>query len=139
MKTYHLAANDSGNDYVVSNIRGRFAVLDQLLERVDFNPNVDRLITTGELTGQRLGSNRVLEYVNALWFYSTRGSAEQKIIHGEFDDWYLPLTPKVQKCIILELSRLPEHITINHRPVITIFPTNVMCIKNFRTGELINI
>jgi hypothetical protein len=135
MKTYNLATNNHGNDYVVSNIQGRFAVLDQLLERVDFDPAVDRLFATGELTDNIIGSNRILEYINTLWFYSIKGAAEQKIISGKFDDWYLALSPNVQKCIVAELSRLPEYITINHRPVYTIFPEKMMCIQLFNTSE----
>lgn len=49
MKVLSLPENQNGRDFVVGDIHGHFAMLNELMEVVAFDRNVDRLFAVGDL------------------------------------------------------------------------------------------
>ncbi|MEE9302489.1 MAG: metallophosphoesterase [Thiotrichaceae bacterium] len=88
MKTQHilsLTSNLQGRDFIVGDIHGMFHVFDRLLEKVKFNPELDRVISVGDLIDRGPDSHRVLEYIDHPWFFSIMGNHEQMCLDAATD------------------------------------------------------
>ena len=80
MSTQHvlsLEINHQGRDFIVGDIHGMFSAFDQLLKKVTFIPEIDRVISVGDLIDRGQESHKVLEYLNQSWFFSIKGNHEQ--------------------------------------------------------------
>ena len=86
----HFEKNAVGNDYVVGDIHGEFHLLQSKLDELQFNPEVDRLFSVGDLVDRGTESEKCLEWLNKPWFHSVRANHEQMIIdaYREEDDRY---------------------------------------------------
>lgn len=86
----HFEKNTVGNDYVVGDIHGEFHLLQSKLGELQFNPEVDRLFSVGDLIDRGTESEKCLEWLSKPWFHSVRGNHEQMIIdaYREEDDRY---------------------------------------------------
>lgn len=71
-----LPANDRGRDFVVGDIHGAFALLQETLELVDFDESNDRLISVGDLIDRGPYSLSVQEYLDKPYFHAIRGNHE---------------------------------------------------------------
>lgn len=77
-----LDADGWDNIYIIGDVHGCRETLDQLLDRLDPEPN-DLLIFVGDLVRKGPDSKGVLDIVRAHPnFYSVRGNNEQKLIDG---------------------------------------------------------
>ncbi len=93
MNTQHvlsLESNQQGRDFIVGDIHGMFSAFDTLLNKVKFNPEVDRVISVGDLVDRGPESHRVMEYIEQPWFFSIMGNHEQMCLEAATD----PLTHK---------------------------------------------
>jgi len=77
-----LDTNQQGRDFIVGDIHGMFSALDTLLEKIKFNPEVDRLISVGDLVDRGADSHRVLDYLDQPWFFSIMGNHEQMCLEA---------------------------------------------------------
>ncbi len=78
-----LAVNTAGRDFVVGDIHGQMAMLDRLLEMVDFDTRRDRLIALGDLVDRGPDGAALLERVrDQPWFYSLRGNHEAMMLEA---------------------------------------------------------
>lgn len=75
-----LDENTVGRDFVVSDLHGHRALLDDLLAGVEFLPSKDRLISVGDLVDRGPDSPSCLELLEEPWFWAVRGNHEQMLI-----------------------------------------------------------
>ena len=72
-----FALNESGRDFVVGDIHGMFAHLRLLLDRIEFDPAIDRLFSVGDLVDRGPESAAALDWLDHAWFHACRGNHEQ--------------------------------------------------------------
>jgi len=77
-KTY--LPNETGQDYICSDIHGHFSLLETHLEQVGFDKTKDRLFCLGDLIDRGDESSMALNYLNKPWFYSILGNHELMLI-----------------------------------------------------------
>ena len=75
-KVQYLPLNTLGKDYVIGDLHGCYVLLILLLHQVKFNPNVDRLISVGDLVDRGNNSLECFNLLNRPWFYSVLGNHE---------------------------------------------------------------
>ncbi len=78
-----LMQNTQGRDFVVGDIHGHFELFEQLLIAVDFDEQVDRIISVGDSIDRGPESYRALEFLEQPWFYSIRGNHEAMLIDSQ--------------------------------------------------------
>jgi serine/threonine protein phosphatase 1 len=83
--------NGKGRDFVVGDIHGMFAHLQALLLRIDFNPELDRLFSVGDLVDRGPSSREALRWLRLSWFHACRGNHEQfaidSVLPEELEYW----------------------------------------------------
>jgi serine/threonine protein phosphatase 1 len=72
-----LEPNLVGRDFVISDIHGMMSLLLKLLEGVEFNPEVDRLISVGDLVDRGEDSLGCLGLLREPWFHAVLANHEQ--------------------------------------------------------------
>lgn len=75
-----LPANTQGKDYVVGDLHGCYALLERLLNEVNFNPAQDRLFSVGDLIDRGPDSLRCLQLLDEPWFYAVMGNHEEMLL-----------------------------------------------------------
>ena len=83
--------NESGRDFVVGDIHGMFPHLRSLLDRIGFDPAIDRLFSVGDLVDRGPESAVAIDWLDHAWFHACRGNHEQFAIDSldpeQFDLW----------------------------------------------------
>jgi serine/threonine protein phosphatase 1 len=94
-KIEKFSANTLGIDYVCSDIHGHFSILDDLLNKVQFDATKDRLFSLGDLIDRGEESRKALDYLRYPWFHAIMGNHELMLMRAyESDDpricdwWY---------------------------------------------------
>ena len=72
--------NTTGSDYVVGDIHGCFHLLRRLLTQVNFNPEIDRLFSVGDLIDRGPHSEEVLEWLDYPWFHPIYANHEHILV-----------------------------------------------------------
>jgi serine/threonine protein phosphatase 1 len=120
--------NLNGRDFIVGDIHGEYLKLKSLLEKINFNPLVDRLFAMGDLVDRGQNSKDILQWMNYPWFFSSLGNHEVMIINYYFGlldkdylndigaSWFLKLNQEEQLTIINYFQRLPIAIELNDDP-----------------------
>ncbi|WP_020558648.1 metallophosphoesterase [Thiofilum flexile] len=80
-----FSRNSRGRDFVVGDIHGHFAALENLLQRVQFNPSVDRVFSVGDMIDRGPESHRVMEFLNYPWFHAVMGNHERMLLDSAHD------------------------------------------------------
>ena len=75
----HFTLNTAGRDFIVGDIHGCFLQLELQLERIGFDPAVDRLFSVGDLVDRGQESWRAVEFLNKPWFHAVMGNHEQML------------------------------------------------------------
>lgn len=70
----YYGVNAQGRDFCVGDIHGHYTRLRKALKDVEFNPNVDRLFSVGDLVDRGPESEDVLEWLDYPWFHPVRGN-----------------------------------------------------------------
>ncbi|HFD33149.1 MAG TPA: phosphoprotein phosphatase [Gammaproteobacteria bacterium] len=112
--------NRSGRDFVVGDIHGMFNSLEELLDKISFNPKIDRVFSVGDLIDRGKQSNRVLEFLDKPWFFSVMGNHESMLLDARFSEynlhnwvkyngggWWKKLSKATQDDIYYKISKLP--------------------------------
>lgn len=81
-----LPANTAGRDFVVGDLHGCKRELDRLLQIVEFDRSVDRLISVGDLVDRGPQSLECLLLLKAPWFHAVMGNHEQLLL-SYFGPW----------------------------------------------------
>ena len=120
--------NDLGRDFVVGDIHGMFSLMESQLESLDFNPDIDRVFSVGDLIDRGPESYRVLEFLNKPWFYAVKGNHEMMLIEATHKKanykswvkhyggaWWEDIAPLTQSRICERLKALPIMIEIENK------------------------
>lgn len=88
----HFAKNTKGRDFAVGDIHGMYSMLEEILESVNFDPQIDRLFSVGDLIDRGPESDRTLEFLANAWFNAIQGNHERMLIEAEdsqeaLDNW----------------------------------------------------
>lgn len=75
--------NPYGKDYVVGDLHGMFSLLESQLEKLNFNPETDRVFSVGDLIDRGPESFRVLEFLDKPWFFSIKGNHEMMLLEAK--------------------------------------------------------
>lgn len=76
-----LDTNATGKDYVVGDLHGTYDKLMSALDKLGFDRNVDRLLSTGDLIDR---GEKNIESINLIfepWFHAVRGNHEEMMIN----------------------------------------------------------
>ncbi|WP_277810632.1 metallophosphoesterase [Chromohalobacter canadensis] len=68
--------NEHGRDFIVGDIHGQLALLNDRLSAVDFDRQRDRLFSVGDLIDRGADSLQCLSLALEPWFYAVRGNHE---------------------------------------------------------------
>lgn len=112
--------NRTGRDFVVGDIHGMFTSLEELLEKISFNPKKDRLFCVGDMIDRGPESNRVIEFLDKPWFASVMGNHESMLLDAKVSErsfhcwvtynggeWWNKLSSQAQNEVYQKLSLLP--------------------------------
>lgn len=72
--------NHAGRDFIVGDVHGSFALLDDALATVRFDVERDRLFSTGDLVDRGRNSPGALTYLRAPWFHAVLGNHESMLL-----------------------------------------------------------
>ena len=82
-----LKKNTTGTDYFVGDIHGCYEQLMEALEKITFNPDVDRLISVGDLVNRGPDSVKCLNLLKETWFHAVFGNHEDMMIKSFRHEW----------------------------------------------------
>ncbi|MCP2071498.1 UNVERIFIED_ORG: serine/threonine protein phosphatase 1 [Pseudomonas lini] len=124
-KTKSFPLNKEGRDFVVGDIHGHFKLLTSALNKLNFNTDLDRIFSVGDLIDRGPDSEDVLNWLKEPWFHAVRGNHEQMLIdcisgHGDIPRhirnggaWLYTLQPATQHELLKSLQELPLIIEVN--------------------------
>lgn len=72
----HYAKNTVGRDFIVGDIHGHFSKLQADLDKLKFNPAVDRLFSVGDLVDRGPESDLATDWLDKPWFHAVMGNHE---------------------------------------------------------------
>ena len=75
-----LPSNTLGRDFVIGDLHGCVDLLQALLKSVDFNTEVDRLFSVGDLVDRGRYSLRCLQLIEEPWFHAVMGNHEAMML-----------------------------------------------------------
>ena len=117
--------NVAGRDFVVGDIHGCFDLLCEQMDRVKFDPAVDRIFSVGDLVDRGPQSADAINWIKQPWFHAVRGNHEQMAIGvaaGRHDltnylvnggGWFLELSDARQQEVAEALGNLPVCIEVD--------------------------
>lgn len=120
----HLPENRQGRDFVVGDIHGAFALVDDALEAVDFSPDADRLFCVGDLIDRGPDSRAVARFLARPYVHALCGNHEATLLalhmEGTPEDaalavalrltgatWWLDVPHDEREPILAALAQLP--------------------------------
>lgn len=140
MASYQLfEKNIIGTDYVVGDIHGNYNALMNLLKKIGFNFDKDRLFSVGDLTDRGLENIQVISLIKKNWFFPVRGNHEDLIIdiglltydqyyedreNRNGNDWFFEESDTTRLKIIEEFKKLPYAIQIGNVGIVHAYPDN---------------
>lgn len=80
IKVIRFSENREGNDYAVGDIHGNFTALQAELDRIGFDPRVDRLFSVGDMVDRGPESEEFWDWLQKPWFFAVMGNHEQMAI-----------------------------------------------------------
>lgn len=123
--------NTAGRDFVVGDIHGAFTLLLAAMQRVEFNPSVDRLFCVGDLIDRGEESARVAKFLEQPYVHAVRGNHEDMLLQlhadGEFPDitsehwmvkrnglgWWVNTSREQKQVILAAIQKLPIAIEVD--------------------------
>lgn len=148
----HFEPNTVGTDYVVGDIHGCYATYMAAFDKLNFNPETDRMFSVGDLVDRGAHSYNCFKLLDLPYFHAVLGNHEQMPIdyldnsdfaHRHYaqnysangGDWFLDLHPDLQKVIADRFRELPIVITVGDVAIMHADPVTL----NFeKTLELLN-
>lgn len=119
--------NTKGKDFVVGDIHGCFSLLESQLKEINFDENVDRLFSVGDLVDRGPESEEFWDWLRKPWFHAVKANHEQMTIdafrEGENShsaamhyinggSWFYGLPKVEQECYVLEMEEMPLAIEV---------------------------
>lgn len=81
-------ANVNGRDFVIGDLHGSYEVFLKLLEHLEFDPEVDRMFSVGDLVDRGEDSLNCLRLLKEPWFHCVLANHEQMMVDA-FDGGYI--------------------------------------------------
>ncbi len=116
----HFDRNVQGRDFAVGDIHGMYSMLEDMLDRVQFDPDRDRLFCVGDLIDRGPESDRTLEFLAYEWFHAVQGNHERMLIESAEDpegldnwttnnggEWWLDIDSGTQSVFRKAIDALP--------------------------------
>ncbi len=75
-----LDENTKGRDFIIGDLHGSLQKLYQAMENENFDPNIDRIISVGDLIDRGRNSLESLQLILEPWFYGVRGNHEDMLL-----------------------------------------------------------
>jgi serine/threonine protein phosphatase 1 len=107
--------NKEGRDFVVGDIHGMFSWLIELMKKINFDSEKDRLFAVGDLVDRGPESHKVQSFLKKKWFHSVRGNHEDMIINREYEygmHWLQDLTDKQVHEVRNDFAKMPIMIEV---------------------------
>ena len=111
-----------GRDLAVGDIHGHFALLQQALDTLDFDPARDRLFSVGDLADRGPECSEVIHWLARPWFHPVCGNHDDYVCRYESCDrenwirngggWFQQLTPAEQAAFAVHYRSLPLAIEV---------------------------
>jgi len=124
----HYPLNTRGRDFAVGDIHGHFSRLQAALDRLDFNPERDRLFSVGDLVDRGPQSEQALEWLARPWFAAVQGNHEALAIQhvqGLVPDldlyrasgggWFIDSSAEQQRLFATRFAQLPIALEVETR------------------------
>jgi serine/threonine protein phosphatase 1 len=126
----HFEPNNTGTDYVVGDIHGCYATFMAAFDKLNFNPETDRMFSVGDLVDRGAHSPSCVDLLKLPYFHAVRGNHEQMPIdymdcQDDYErhryqhnyicnggEWFLDLHHDLQKVIADKFRELPIVITV---------------------------
>jgi len=119
-KMKRLPKNVVGRDFIVGDLHGCYDDLMSVLGALKFAPNVDRLLSVGDLVDRGPNSFECLQLLAKPWFHAVRGNHEDLMIDGvkhgnswlwerNGGSWYSALNDS-QKAQMVTLTNLADEL-----------------------------
>jgi serine/threonine protein phosphatase 1 len=120
----HFSKNVNGRDFFVGDIHGCFNLLEQQMQKQNFNPLIDRIFSVGDLVDRGEQSIQALDWIAKPFFHAVRGNHEDMAIRwplGNMDRqnyernggaWMVHATPEAARYIADALDALPYMIEV---------------------------
>lgn len=124
----HFYANPIGRDFFVGDVHGCFYFLDAAMAQANFNPQCDRLFSTGDLVDRGEFSAHIIDWLARPYFHAVRGNHEHVLLEaaaGRADtafhqkvmsaDWWYDsrLSTADKKKIIALVATMPLVVTVD--------------------------
>lgn len=77
-----VEANQRGRDFVVGDLHGSTAGFLGLLQLIDFNPEIDRMFSVGDLVDRGPDSMSMLRLLKEPWFHAVLGNHEDMMLEA---------------------------------------------------------
>jgi len=77
-----FSVNAQGRDFVIGDLHGSYKHLQRMLLGINFNKEVDRLFSVGDLIDRGKNNLECLRLLKEPWFFSVMGNHEQLMLHG---------------------------------------------------------
>lgn len=81
-----LEPNLLGRDFVIGDLHGCFSAFKNLTKNINFNPEVDRMISVGDLIDRGHDSVSCLSLIREPWFHSVLANHEYMMLDKFFDN-----------------------------------------------------
>lgn len=75
-----LEPNTQGKDYVIGDLHGSYSVFENLLDGINFKPDVDRIISVGDLVDRGPDSLKCMGLLREKWFHSVLANHEAMLL-----------------------------------------------------------
>lgn len=82
MEVLDLYIDKGSRCFVVGDVAGHFSGLSSLIDKVDFNPNVDKVVLNGNFLGYTPSSRQALAWMRKSWVVGLMGPNEAAILHS---------------------------------------------------------
>lgn len=137
MNILRLKPNTLGRDFIVGDLHGCYSLLENELNKANFNDTKDRLFSVGDLIDRGPESLKCAKLIYEPWFFVVQGNHEQMFIHAMLgeeckyihrDSFYLNgglwvIDPEIPKQELVDIARdmykLPLIIQVGNEFVIT--------------------
>ena len=116
----YFSKNLKGRDFVVGDLHGMFSLLESQLDKLDFDPDHDRVFSVGDLIDRGPESYRVLEFLDKPWFHAIKGNHEMMLLEAKHKkttyrswvnnnggEWWQDIDYETQKQIRERINDLP--------------------------------
>lgn len=118
--------NSAGRDFVVGDIHGCFDALCMQMDKVQFDPAVDRIFSVGDLVDRGEQSRDAVNWIGEPWFQTVRGNHEQMAIEwatspgmieagcyaANGGQWFMDLSVQQQQAVAAAFLTLPVVIEV---------------------------